>query len=68
MSCVACSGRAENMGSPGSPIEVHAVTGACWDPFYHAYEPRAPRQASVLAVERSFKVSRNGKLVWPWEA
>lgn len=67
MTCTVCSGRAENMGAPGSPVEVHGAPGDCWDPFYHAYQPRGRLQAGVAAVERAFKVSRNGKLVWPWE-
>ena len=66
MSCKVCGGPSDNMGGGGSPVLIHAQLGGHWEPYPHTYQERG-RPAEVVQIERQFKVSRNGKLVWPWE-
>jgi hypothetical protein len=57
---------AENLGTEEEPVLIHQELGGCWEPRFHAYRDRAVRQRAVVSLDRAFKVSVNGKLVWPW--
>ena len=68
MKCAICNAEGENIASPNatSPVFVHAETGACWNPVFHAFVPLIPH-VEVEVVRHSFSRFVNGEWKWPWE-